>query len=368
VVYSGRAEGVNDHFANLGYPCPKKENPADHLMDALSQAFVTDDPQGYEKLASQMNVTESDLLLGQEQPVIPPREMVPWHHQFLILCQRTFQDHKRRWRAVIVQLIETVLMAILVGTVFLQIGTNQVSISKRQSVLFFCAVNQGVFGALTLLNSLPRERRLVLRERAAGTYYVSAYFCAKLFVESLLQIPFPVIFSLIVYWLVGFQNEAGKFFIFMSFMLLCHFSALSLSNVVAAIGRTTEAAVTVLPMALEITRLFGGFYLSPAELPGYFVWLDAVSYLKYTYVAISLNELTGLEYNCTASEYKNITSFDNTTNTTSVTPTCPVTSGNQVITTWGFGYISIGGCAGVLIGYILGLYLISYIAVRFLKW
>jgi ATP-binding cassette subfamily G (WHITE) protein 2 len=39
-------------------------------------------------------------------------------------------------------------------------------------------------------------------------------------------------------------------------------------------------SVTVLPIALELARLFGGFFLSPASLPPYFSWLDALSYVK----------------------------------------------------------------------------------------
>jgi hypothetical protein len=36
-----------------------------------------------------------------------------------------------------------------------------------------------MFGALIVINSFPSERMLSLRERAAGTYHVSAYFLAK---------------------------------------------------------------------------------------------------------------------------------------------------------------------------------------------
>lgn len=150
---------------------------------------------------------------------------------------------------------------------------------------------------------------------------MSAYFCSKTFVETLFQIPFPIIFSLTVYWLIGFQNEAPKFFIFMAFMMLCHFSALAVATAVSAIGRTTEVAVTILPAVLEITRLFGGFYLSPRDLPGYFAWLDAISYLKYTYTGISWNELTDLEYHCTETQL--VPGLNGTS-------TCPITSGEQV--------------------------------------
>jgi ATP-binding cassette subfamily G (WHITE) protein 2 len=64
---------------------------------------------------------------------------------------------------------------------------------------------QGIFAALTLINSFPSERMLSLRERAAGTYYASAYFLAKSTAETLFQLPVPIIFSVVCYWIVGLQ-------------------------------------------------------------------------------------------------------------------------------------------------------------------
>jgi hypothetical protein len=85
-------------------------------------------------------------------------------------------------------------MGVLIGTVFLHIGNTQRSIVRREPALFFCAVNQGVFGALMVINSFPVERTLTLRERASGTYFASAYFTAKIVAETLIQIPVPLIF------------------------------------------------------------------------------------------------------------------------------------------------------------------------------
>jgi len=311
----------------------------------------------YEKLTSPMGISDQDLLLGSELPAILPRDIIPWHRQFGILCERAFKDQVRRWRTLLIQLVETVIIAILVGTVFLKIGNDQVSVTKRQSVLFFCCVNQGVFGALILLNTLPRERLLVLRERAAGTYYVSAYFVSKILIEGLAQIPFPWIFSLTVYWLIGFQDHPGNFFGFATLMLLCHFSAVSLAIFISAFARTTDRAVVMLPLVLELCRLFGGFYLSPAALPNYFVWLSAMSYLKYAYTGSSLNELTGLEYNCTKLQ------LVHTGNET----TCPITSGNQTIYTWGFETLTAPQCGGILLSYIFGFFVLSYLGIRFIK-
>jgi hypothetical protein len=50
---------------------------------------------------------------------------------------------------------------------------------------------------------------LSLRERAAGTYYASAYFLAKYAAETVFQLPMPIIFSALVYWISGLQVGRG---------------------------------------------------------------------------------------------------------------------------------------------------------------
>jgi ATP-binding cassette, subfamily G (WHITE), member 2 len=39
-------------------------------------------------------------------------------------------------------------------------------------------------------------------------------------------------------------------------------------------------AVVVLPVGMELARLFGGFFVPPGDLPDYFKWLEALSYVK----------------------------------------------------------------------------------------
>ena len=145
---------------------------------------------------------------------------------------------------------------------------------------------------------------------------------------------------------------AGKFFIFALIILLCSFAATSLALMISALCKTTEMSVTVLPMALEVTRLFGGFFLAPSRLPKYFVWLDALSYIKYVYVGLSLNELSGLKLTCTANE--------------TLSGKC-IENGEYNIKDLGLDYISIGGCIGVLFAFIIGCRAIAFFGIRYLK-
>ena len=110
-----------------------------------------------------------------------------WHKQVRILLRRNFREHLRESQVIITSLIQTIIIAVLIGTVFLRIGQTQQSIVRRGPVLFFCAINQGMFGALMVINSFPVER-------ASGTYFASAYFIAKIVADTLVQIPVPIIF------------------------------------------------------------------------------------------------------------------------------------------------------------------------------
>ena len=46
-------------------------------------------------------------------------------------------------------------------------------------------------------------------------------------------------------------------------------------------------SVTILPMMLEMSRLFGGFFLAPSKSPSYFHFLDTLSYVKHAPSSLS---------------------------------------------------------------------------------
>lgn len=390
VVYRGSREDVLPFYEDAGLPCPPLTNPADHILDVITLVPGADPKKieenvkhlrsllktreerdkkassprskksGYEHIVEEHDVDLTDEEDDEKNPEVnkinqaisewipDPSPRTPWTSQYAVLTRRCLKETLRSRAVIIAQVLQNIFMAILIGTVFLHIGTGQVSTTKRQPALFFCVINQGIFGALIVINSFPSERKIVLRERAAGSYFVSAYYMAKITSETIIQITSPIIFSCVVYFLVGFQPLVHKFFTFLAFMTLCSLTATSLSLFVSAVCRTTTLAVSILPVALEISRLFGGFFLSPAALPSYFKWLDALSYAKYTYVGISLNELTGLTIKCDAAN-------------------CPIKNGEQTIKTLGLDSYSIPMCSGILLVMIFVLRVGAYLAIRFIK-
>ena len=129
---------------------------------------------------------------------------------------------------------------------------------------------------------------------------------------------------------------------------------------VSALCKTTDMSVTVLPMVLEVARLFGGFFLAPSRLPKYFTWLDALSYVKYSFVGASLNELQGLHLTCERSKGSLISNISNQT------AKC-IKQGEELIQDCGYDQLSIIGCIAILLGFIIFCRTWAFIGVRFLK-
>lgn len=353
-MYQGAAAAAPGYFASLGFPCPKHENPADHILDTISDSAGLGQKQ-CDKEWIPTPITDDDLRFGQERPEIRIRSAVPWFTQFTTLTHRNFKNYWREWQVVAFQLFQALLMGVIVGTIFLQIGTDQTSIRTRQAVMFCCIINQSIFAALLAINTFPQERMLSLRERAAGTYTASAYFFSKSLADIIIQLPCNFLFICPAYFLIGFQSYPANFFLVFLFVALTACASTSVAIAIAAFARTTDLAITILPFILEVFRLFGGFFKPPAILPIYYSWIDALSFIKYGYVGASLVELQDLEYECVI-------------NGTEISNTTCVQSGYQEIDRLGFDYISLGACIGILFGYIIGMRLIGWQAVRWVTW
>lgn len=97
----------------------------------------------------------------------------------------------------------------------------------------------------------------MLRERAAGSYVISAYFLAKSAADFLFQIWAPVIFTCIVYPSVGFADTPGQFMVFMGFMILTSNATSSLMNMLSCLFVSIEMSTVVAACSWEILRLYG---------------------------------------------------------------------------------------------------------------
>ncbi len=78
-------------------------------------------------------------------------------------------------------------------------------------------------------------------------------------------------------------------------------------------------------------------------------FLDAVSYIRYGYFVIALNELTGLDIACDTGKK------------------CAITSGEQIMASFGYDKFEMGSLVGYLFLLNFAFRLIAYLGLRFVK-
>jgi ATP-binding cassette subfamily G (WHITE) protein 2 len=289
-----------------------------------------------------------------DKPVFTREGASSWLWEYYILTQRCFQQYYRRWDIILMNCIATVLIAVFIGFGFWnEIGKKQVDVRSYRPSLFFVMVNTGVVASLQAISTFPTERAIVLRERASGSYGVSSYFIARTTVDLIGTFWQPIIFSCIIYWAIDYQHNAGKFFLYMFFIMLNTWAATSLGCLVVCVCVSIERSTIILAFLFEVCRLFGGLYTNPKQLLEYQDWkfADALSYIKYSFVGVSLNEYHGLHFD---------------TSTCKSGGACTRT-GHDIVLAQGYNEYTIGECIGCLIALIVGFRFLAYLALRFVK-
>jgi len=268
-------------------------------------------------------------------------------------------EWRLRWYIIALNTALTVVISIFISTgAWKAIGNDQSSIPKRNAILWFCCLHQGIVASIQGTYSFPLERAIFLRERAAGTYYVGSYFCGKFMADMIVQTPMPMLFTCIVYPIVGLRwDRVDAFFIFMLIMVLTSAACTAMANMIACLFVSIELASVILTLLLEVCRLYSGFFITPKLLMETtefyrFKFADVMSYLKYSYVGAAVNEYRDLVYTCTPAQ---------------VTAKTCITSGNATMATFGYDQYQVGFCIGMLFVIICVCRYIGYLGLMYIK-
>lgn len=315
VVYMGPAkEEPLKYFASLGYQCPDHENPAEFLADLISTDYssaesVQSSQKRIENLidefANKVLITEFNSPVTQSEgsefstklaQKSTRKQRRGWWRQFRLLFKRAWMQAFRDGPTNKVRARMSVASAIIFGSVFWRMGKTQTSIQDRMGLLQVAAINTAMAALTKTVGVFPKERAIVDRERAKGSYALGPYLSSKLLAEIPIGAAFPLIFGSILYPMAKLHPTISRFAKFCGIVTVESFAASAMGLTVGAIAPTTEAAMALGPSLMTVFIVFGGYYVNPDNTPVIFRWIPKASLIRWAFQGLCINEFKGLQF------------------------------------------------------------------------
>jgi ABC-type multidrug transport system ATPase subunit/ABC-type multidrug transport system permease subunit len=317
VVYYGTPQGSLTYAANLNFACPSGYNSADHWMDLLvvdsaivaseSEYVNVDGSVNQNKLAgANVGKTPKNVLISAWDKEAQANDVdskvkadradrnsasaveswddkpfnSTWWTQFTVLMHRSMKNSRSAIFTTL-NLIKAGLIGLMVGLLWFQMPYTEATVFDRSSYYFF-TMTFWVFDAMfTSFMSFPQERTIMLKERASGSYHLSAYFLAKTTSEAPARMVLPAIYMIISYWMAGVNNNFGIFLGSTMCTLLSVLAGESLGLLVGTTVFDIEKGMVVLTVCSLAMMVVGGFFVQ--NLSGWMSWLKFLSPFKYAY-------------------------------------------------------------------------------------
>uniref|UniRef100_A0A671PPF1 ATP-binding cassette sub-family G member 2-like n=1 Tax=Sinocyclocheilus anshuiensis TaxID=1608454 RepID=A0A671PPF1_9TELE len=245
--------------------------------------------------------TKSELeriVQGQEYSTRPKSRTITYStsscHQFNWVLRRTFRNLMLNPQTSFAQMGVMILLALVVGAIFFGVKKNSSGIQNRMGALFFITTNQ-CFSSISSAELFITERKLFVHEYISGYYRVSVYFLSKILSDVLTLRTIPaIIFSCVVYWMIGLKSTAEAFFIFLFSIVLVSYTATSMTLAISADQTVVAIANIVINMIFVFMMIFSGLLVNLPSVADWLNWLKYLSIPHYGLVAVEINEFIGL--------------------------------------------------------------------------
>ncbi|XP_029007626.1 broad substrate specificity ATP-binding cassette transporter ABCG2d [Betta splendens] len=327
MVYHGPATKALSYFANIGYPCEPHNNPADFFLDVINGDFTTtmkmhsSEDLDFEELSgsrqsieerlveeyrnsSDSSATRADLdriVQDEEFMLRPPSHVLTYNnsfcHQLRWVLKRTFQNLMLNPQISVAQLGVNIFLALIVGAIFFGVKNDQSGIQNRMGALFFITINQ-CFSTVSAAELFIIERKLFVHEYISGYYRVSVYFLSKVLSDMTLRTITSVIFSCIVYFMIGLKPTLAAFLIFTLTVTLVAYTATAMTMAISADQSVVALANIFMTITFVFMMIFSGLLVNLPTIMDWLAWLKYFSIPRYGLAALKINEFVDLKF-CT---------------------------------------------------------------------
>ncbi|EEH03023.1 ABC drug exporter AtrF [Histoplasma capsulatum G186AR] len=336
MLYQGPAHQAKAYFEDLGFHFPERSTTADFLTslcdpnvrrfqpgreastpktaEELEAAFKNSDI--YKEILKEIDDYENQI---QETDAADTRQFqkhvgesksktvskrsnytVSFARQVIASTKREFWLFWGDKAALYTKFFIIISVSLIVGSFFYGQSLDTNGAFPRGGALFFSIL---FLGWLQLSQLMPAVsgRTIIARHKDYAFYRPSAVVIARVLVD------FPVIFATLVvlalvgYFLMGFDVDVSKFFIYCLFIYVTTISITAMYRMFAALSATIDDAVRFGGISLNVLIFFVGYAIPKQALlhdSPWFGWLFYVNPLSYSFEAVMGNEFSDRVMEC----------------------------------------------------------------------
>lgn len=297
MVYNGSPRGCMPYLQSRGYAPPGDYNPADFLMDLVTsydmfsekyevaprQALI----EAWDNAATLKEAEVAQAALAAAPSLADPdsslkQRPTSYMTQLKVLLQRS-QKNASSQLFTKLNFVQCIGVSIITGLMWFQMDNDETTIQDRSGFIFFFMTYWMMNACFSGMMAFPPERLILLKERASGSYQLSAFFLAKTLSEAPLRLLLPSIYIVISYWMAGLNPSAGSFFGAAGTELLMALTGESIGLFIGTSFMDLEKAMVVCSLSMLLLMLVGGFFVD--GIPYWLEWLKYLSVFKYGYHA-----------------------------------------------------------------------------------
>lgn len=314
-VFSGKTDECIPWFKNIGMELPPFVNPAEFLIDIAaidnrSPELETASSERVERLKLAWaeesekiydSLSEKGLTIPASRVNTRPKSQKhsPFIRQTRVLTARTFLTTFRDPMGMTGSLIEAIAMGIITGWVFLNLSRDQSGIRSREGALYNAAALQGYLILIFETYRLTIDIQIFDREHNENVVDVLPFLLSRRFARFFMEdLPVPLCYAVIFYWMAGFRAEASTFLTFFSIVLINQYIAVTFAMCCVSALRDFPGASLIANLGYTIQSMACGYFIQSNTIPVYVRWLKWTAYVFYAFGALCANEFVGQFYDC----------------------------------------------------------------------
>lgn len=305
VVHHGSLASLQSFLLSKGFTVPHQLNALEYAMEILNQLneiepMITPPslPESPENSESSIACTSASDNIGRTKGKSREiRYKSSRIHEICTLFRRFWKIIYRTKQLLLTNTAEALLVGLVLGTIYINIGFDKEGIEKRFGLFAFTLT----FLLSSTTETLPifiNERPILLRETSSGVYRLSSYLIANTLVFLPYLLVVAVIYSIPVYFLVGLCSSWLSFAYFVLVIWVIVLMANSFVLFLSSLAPNYIAGTSLMTVLLAAFFLFSGYFISKDCLPKYWLFMHFFSMYKYALDALLINEYSCLATRC----------------------------------------------------------------------